>query len=64
METAASTATVPAEPKTLLEAIRYYSDLDIATKAFAALRWPRWSGLSLVRVQREFLHSKPPWMEM
>ena len=28
------------EPKTLLEAIRYYSDLDIATKTFAALRWP------------------------
>jgi transposase-like protein len=28
------------EPRTLLEAIRYYSDLDIATKAFAALRWP------------------------
>jgi transposase-like protein len=33
------TAVAP-EPKTLLEAIRYYSDLDIATKAFAALRWP------------------------
>jgi transposase-like protein len=30
----------PTEPKTLLEAIRYYSDLDLATKAFAALRWP------------------------
>jgi hypothetical protein len=28
------------EPTTLLEAIRYYSDLDMATKAFAALRWP------------------------
>lgn len=27
-------------PTTLLEAIRYYSDLDIATKAFAELRWP------------------------
>ena len=27
-------------PTTLLEAIRYYSDLDIATKAFAAMRWP------------------------
>jgi transposase-like protein len=27
-------------PTTLLEAIRYYSDLDIATKEFAALRWP------------------------
>ena len=42
MESASSTATVqaPAEPKTLLEAIRYYSDLDVATKAFSALRWP------------------------
>lgn len=29
-----------AEPTTLLEAIRYYSDLDVATKAFSALRWP------------------------
>lgn len=28
------------EPTTLLEAIRYYSDLDVATKAFSALRWP------------------------
>jgi len=28
------------EPTTLLEAIRFYSDLDVATKAFAALRWP------------------------
>jgi transposase-like protein len=27
-------------PKTLLEAIRYYSNLDTATKAFAELRWP------------------------
>jgi transposase-like protein len=27
-------------PKTLLEAIRYYTDLDIATKGFADLRWP------------------------
>jgi transposase-like protein len=38
-----STETVqapPPEPTTLLEAIRYYSDLDVATKAFSALRWP------------------------
>ncbi|MGD0501044.1 MAG: IS1595 family transposase [Bryobacteraceae bacterium] len=28
------------EPTTLLEAIRYYADLDVATKTFAALRWP------------------------
>jgi transposase-like protein len=27
-------------PETLVEAILYYSDLDIATKTFAALRWP------------------------
>lgn len=27
-------------PETLVEAIRYYSDLDTATKTFAALRWP------------------------
>jgi transposase-like protein len=32
-------ATAP-EPTTLLEAIRYYSDLDVATKTFSALRWP------------------------
>ena len=30
----------PNQPKTLLEAIRYYSDLDIATKTFSELRWP------------------------
>ena len=28
------------EPKTLLEAIRYYSDLHVATKEFSILRWP------------------------
>ncbi len=28
------------EPKTLLEAIRYFSDLDVATQYFANLRWP------------------------
>lgn len=27
-------------PKTLLEAIRYFSDLDVATGFFAGLRWP------------------------
>ncbi len=27
-------------PKTLLEAIRYFSDLDVAIKFFAGLRWP------------------------
>jgi transposase-like protein len=27
-------------PRTLLEAIRYYSDLDVATKDFSMLRWP------------------------
>lgn len=40
MDSAVSTETPLPEPTTLLEAIRYYSDLDIATKAFAALRWP------------------------
>lgn len=30
----------PNEPETLVEAIRYYSDLDLATKIFSALRWP------------------------
>jgi transposase-like protein len=29
-----------AGPKTLLDAIRYYADLDVATKEFAGLRWP------------------------
>ncbi len=29
-----------AEPKTLAEAIKYYSDVDIATKTFSTLRWP------------------------
>ncbi|MGA8594140.1 MAG: IS1595 family transposase [Bryobacteraceae bacterium] len=28
------------EPTTLLEVIRFYADLDVATKAFASLRWP------------------------
>ena len=28
------------QPKTLLEAIRYFSDLDVATEFFANLRWP------------------------
>jgi transposase-like protein len=28
-------------PKTLLEAIRYFSDLDVATEFVAKLRWPR-----------------------
>jgi len=40
MQSATNTDTLQAEPETLLEAIRYYSDLDIATQAFAALRWP------------------------
>jgi hypothetical protein len=40
MESAASIETAPDEPKTLLEANRHYADLDVATKAFAALRWP------------------------
>jgi len=30
----------PNEPETLVEAIRYYSDVDLATKTFSALRWP------------------------
>lgn len=40
MENATSTETVQIEPKTLLEANRHYSDLEIAAKAFAVLRWP------------------------
>ncbi len=28
------------EPKSLLEAVRYFSDLDVATQYFASLRWP------------------------
>src|SRR5215208_301248 len=28
------------QPKTLLEAIRYFSDLDVATEFVAKLRWP------------------------
>ncbi len=28
------------QPKTLLEAIRYFSDLDVATEYFAKARWP------------------------
>jgi transposase-like protein len=31
----------PNQPKTLLEAIRHYSNLDIATREFSALRWPK-----------------------
>ena len=27
-------------PKTLLDTIRYFSDLDVATRFFAAMRWP------------------------
>src|SRR5471030_1575527 len=40
MEGDTSTETIQLGPTTLLEAIRYYSDLDTATKAFSALRWP------------------------
>jgi transposase-like protein len=40
MEGVTTTEETPLEPTTLLEAIRYYSELDMATKAFAALRWP------------------------
>ncbi len=40
MEETASTEPIQNEPTTLLAAIRYYSDLDVATKAFAAFRWP------------------------
>src|SRR5579862_2431383 len=29
-----------AEPQTLAEAIKYYSDIDVATKTFSTLRWP------------------------
>ncbi|MGA2182090.1 MAG: hypothetical protein ABSH47_03610 [Bryobacteraceae bacterium] len=36
MERSPSTDPAPLEPATLLEAIRYYSDLEIATKAFAS----------------------------
>ena len=32
--------TASESPKTLLEAIRYFSDLDVATEFFANLRWP------------------------
>lgn len=28
------------QPKTLLEAVRYFSDLDVATEYFAKARWP------------------------
>jgi len=40
VENVADTELAPTEPTTLFDAIRYYSDLDVATKAFAALRWP------------------------
>jgi hypothetical protein len=38
MEGSPGTNPAPPEPATLLEAIRYYSDLEIATQAFAAPR--------------------------
>jgi transposase-like protein len=40
-----------AEPKTLVDAIRHYADLDIATKEFSVLRWP-------VAVICPYCHSK------
>jgi hypothetical protein len=36
MEGTPTTDPAPLEPTALLEAIRYYSDLEIATKAFAS----------------------------
>ena len=56
--------TTAPEPKTLLEAIRYYSDLDIATKAFAALRWPDGPVCPWCGFKRELLRPKPPYLEM
>jgi transposase-like protein len=35
-----NTATKPRLPKTLLEAVRYFSDLDVCTEYVARLRWP------------------------
>jgi hypothetical protein len=64
MQSATNTDTLQAEPETLLEAIRYYSDLDIATQGLCCSSVAGWSGLSLVRFQRKLLRSKSPDLEM
>ena len=44
-------------PKTLIEAIQYFADLDVATDFFAAIRWPE--GPSCPRCEcREYAHLK------
>ncbi len=33
-------ASAPQTPNTLLETVRYFSDLDVATNCVASIRWP------------------------
>lgn len=52
------------EPKTLLEAIRHFSDLDVATQYFAKLRWPdgpTCSACGLVDEKHYYLKTRRVW---
>src|SRR5215217_5685242 len=47
------------EPKTLLEAIRYFSDLDVATQYFANLRWPNGPVCPRCGLVKDHYYTKP-----
>lgn len=51
-------------PETLVKAIRYYSDIDIATKTFAALRWPDGPVCPHLSVEGKLLRPKPSYLEV
>ncbi len=51
-------------PKTLLEAIRYFSDLDVAVQFFAGLRWPdgpTCPACGLVDTKHYYLKTRRVW---
>jgi transposase-like protein len=52
------------QPKTLLEAIRYFADLDVATEYVAKLRWPdgpAYPACGLVDEKHYYLKSRRLW---
>ena len=51
-------------PTTLLEAVRYFSDLDVATEFVARLRWPERPHLPRLRREGPRLHHHPPTVEV
>jgi transposase-like protein len=63
MESPANTAKIV--PKTLLEAVRYFSDLDVATEYVAMLRWPDGpvcSRCGVVDVKHYYLKTRRLWI--